>query len=39
MQHPVVAPAAGIVRSVDVAVGRQVDAGAVLAVIEPKEEA
>jgi propionyl-CoA carboxylase alpha chain len=38
MQHPVVAPAAGIVRSLDVAVGRQVDAGAVLAVIEPTEE-
>jgi propionyl-CoA carboxylase alpha chain len=37
MQHPVVAPASGVVRSVDVAVGSQVDAGAVLAVIDQEE--
>ena len=32
MQHPVVAPAAGVVGSLDVVVGAQVEAGAVLAV-------
>jgi propionyl-CoA carboxylase alpha chain len=34
MQHPVVAGTSGVVRSLDVATGQQVDAGAVLAVIE-----
>jgi propionyl-CoA carboxylase alpha chain len=34
MQHPVVAPAAGVVGSLDVVVGAQVEAGAVVAVIE-----
>jgi propionyl-CoA carboxylase alpha chain len=38
MQHPVVASATGVVRSLDAVVGAQVDAGAVLAVIEPTEE-
>jgi propionyl-CoA carboxylase alpha chain len=38
MQHPVVAGAAGVVRSLDVVPGTQVDAGAVLAVIEPTED-
>ena len=37
MQHPVTAPAAGVVRSLDVVAGQQVDAGAVLAVIEGGE--
>jgi biotin carboxyl carrier protein len=35
----VVAPAAGAVRSLAVGVGTQVEAGAVLTVIEPTEEA
>jgi propionyl-CoA carboxylase alpha chain len=34
MQHPVVATATGVVRSLDVVPGTQVDAGTVLAVIE-----
>jgi propionyl-CoA carboxylase alpha chain len=34
MQHPVVAGTAGVVRSLDVVPGAQVDAGSVLAVIE-----
>ena len=34
MQHPVTAPADGVVVSVDVAVGAQVEAGAVLTVLE-----
>jgi propionyl-CoA carboxylase alpha chain len=34
MQHPVVAGTAGVVRSLDVVPGTQVDAGSVLAVIE-----
>jgi propionyl-CoA carboxylase alpha chain len=38
MQHPVVAPASGVVRALGVEVGAQVDAGAVLTVIEPTEE-
>ena len=38
MQHPVVAPAAGVVGSLEVAAGAQVEAGAVLAVIEPSED-
>jgi propionyl-CoA carboxylase alpha chain len=38
MQHPVVAGASGVVRSLDVVPGTQVDAGAVLAVIEPTED-
>jgi propionyl-CoA carboxylase alpha chain len=37
MQHPVVAPASGVVRSLDVVPGAQVDAGMVLAVIEGDE--
>jgi propionyl-CoA carboxylase alpha chain len=39
MQHPVVAPAAGVVGSLDVVVGAQVEAGAVLAVIEAEDNA
>jgi propionyl-CoA carboxylase alpha chain len=38
MQHPVVATATGVIRSLDAVLGAQVDAGAVLAVIEPTEE-
>jgi propionyl-CoA carboxylase alpha chain len=38
MQHPVVAGASGVVRSLDVVPGAQVDAGAVLGVIEPTED-
>jgi len=34
MQHPVVAGTSGVVRSLDVVPGAQVDAGTVLAVIE-----
>jgi propionyl-CoA carboxylase alpha chain len=37
MQHPVVAPTAGVVGSLDVSVGSQVEAGAVLTVIEAEE--
>jgi propionyl-CoA carboxylase alpha chain len=37
MQHPVVAGATGVVRSLDVSPGTQVDAGTVLAVIEVEE--
>ena len=39
MQHPVVAGAPGVVRSLDVVPGAQVDAGAVLAVIEQEASA
>jgi propionyl-CoA carboxylase alpha chain len=38
MQHPVVAGTAGVVRSLDVVQGTQVDAGTLLAVIEPTED-
>ena len=38
MQHPVVAATSGVVRSLDVVPGTQVDAGTVLAVIEPTED-
>jgi propionyl-CoA carboxylase alpha chain len=38
MQHPVVAGTAGVVRSLDVVPGAQVDAGTVLAVIEAGEQ-
>jgi propionyl-CoA carboxylase alpha chain len=38
MQHSVVATATGVIRSLDVVPGAQVDAGTVLAVIEPTEE-
>ena len=34
MQHPVVAGTSGVVRSLDVVPGAQLDAGTVLAVIE-----
>jgi propionyl-CoA carboxylase alpha chain len=34
MEHPVTAPAAGVVRSIEVAVGDQTRAGDVLAVVE-----
>jgi propionyl-CoA carboxylase alpha chain len=37
MQHPVVAGAAGVVQSLDVVPGAQVDAGTVLAVIEQED--
>jgi propionyl-CoA carboxylase alpha chain len=39
MQHPVVAGTTGVVRSLDVVPGAQVDAGTVLAVIEQEESA
>jgi propionyl-CoA carboxylase alpha chain len=38
MQHPVVAPATGVVRSLDVVPGAQVDAGMVLALIDQEDE-
>jgi propionyl-CoA carboxylase alpha chain len=38
MQHPVVAPVRGVVRSVDVVPGAQVDAGTVLAMIDQEGE-
>jgi propionyl-CoA carboxylase alpha chain len=37
MQHPVTAPADGVLTSVDVTVGAQVDSGALLAVIDTTE--
>ena len=37
MRHQVVAAGGGVVRELRVAVGQQVDAGAVLAVIEEEE--
>jgi propionyl-CoA carboxylase alpha chain len=36
LEHPVHAPAAGLVTSLPVSTGAQVDAGAVLAVITPE---
>ena len=39
MQHTIAAPYAGTVTELDVTVGRQVEAGAVLAVVTPENEA
>jgi propionyl-CoA carboxylase alpha chain len=39
MQHPVVATAAGVVRSLSVVLGAQVDAGTLLAVIDAEGDA
>ncbi|MEU7769002.1 biotin carboxylase N-terminal domain-containing protein [Nocardia sp. NPDC049190] len=38
MEHTVAAPAAGVLSAVHVAVGQQVDLGAVLAVVDPAED-
>jgi propionyl-CoA carboxylase alpha chain len=38
MEHPVLAPADGVVAELPVGVGQQVDVGSVLAVVRPEEE-